>query len=251
MILFEHIELQDDQDLFIVGDLHGSYDLYTKGVKRLGIRESDVVISLGDLTDRGSKNFRCVLEFTRKENRYAIRGNHEDMMIRGMLEGNRDYYQCWYQNGGSTVWNEMGEEGVTLLATMVEKLPVVLIATHRGKTYGFVHGGVPSVFQYRDITKIEDWKDVLGRDMNPIQVDRLAESLMWDRDMVTCAQEGIKLPKVLGVDYVFHGHSFVPEPLINANRVWMDTGGVFNNNLTFAYFDNEGGLQFYSTLEED
>ena len=245
MILFEHIELQDDQDLFIVGDLHGSYDLYTKGVKRLGIRESDVVISLGDLTDRGSQNFRCVLEFTRKDNRYAIRGNHEDMMIRGMLEGNRDYYQCWYQNGGWTVWNEMGEEGVTLLATMVENLPVVMTVTHRGKTYGFVHGGYPSIFEHIPLTQIP------ALDLSGPKLAAFAEAVMWDRDMVTCAQEGIKLPKVLGVDYVFHGHSFVPEPLINANRVWMDTGGVFNNNLTFAYFDNEGGLQFYSTLEED
>jgi serine/threonine protein phosphatase 1 len=245
MILFEHIELKDEQELFIVGDIHGSYDLYKKGERRLGIRDTDVVISLGDLTDRGSQNLRCVLEFTRKENRHAIRGNHEDMMIRGMLEGSRDYYQCWYQNGGHTVWSELGEEGVTLLATMVENLPVVLTVAHRGKTYGFVHGGYPSIFEHIPLNHIP------ALDLSGPKLSAFAEALMWDRDMVTCAQEGIKLPKVLGVDYVFHGHSYVPEPLINANRVWMDTGGVFNNNLTFAYFGNEGELLFYSTLEED
>lgn len=245
MILYKHIDLNDDQELFIVGDLHGSYDLYTKGAHMLGIREEDVVISLGDLTDRGEQNFRCVLEFTRKKNRYAIRGNHEDMMIRGMLEGSRDYYQCWYQNGGWTVWNEMGEEGVTLLATMVEELPVVLTASHRGKTYGFIHGGYPSVFEHLPLT------DIPKLNLEGERLQAFAESLMWDRDMVTCAQEGLSLPKVLGVDYVFHGHSYVPEPLINANRVYMDTGGVFNNNLTFAYFDVDGELKFYSTLEED
>lgn len=245
MILYKHIDLNDDQELFIVGDLHGSYDLYTKGVSMLGIREEDVVISLGDLTDRGNQNFRCVLEFTRKPNRYAIRGNHEDMMIRGMLEGSRDYYQCWYQNGGWTVWNEMGEEGVTLLATMVEELPVVLTASHRGKTYGFIHGGYPSIFEHLPIM------DIPHLNLEGERLQAFTESLMWDRDMVTCAQEGINLPKVLGVDYVFHGHSYVPEPLINANRVYMDTGGVFNNNLTFAYFDMDGELKFYSTLEED
>lgn len=245
MILYQHIDLNDDQELFIVGDLHGSYDLYKKGEHVLGIREEDVVISLGDLTDRGEQNFRCVLEFTRKKNRYAIRGNHEDMMIRGMLEGNREYYQCWYQNGGWTVWNEMGEEGVSLLATMMEPLPVVLTATHRGKTYGFVHGGYPSIFEHLPLT------DIPNLNLEGERLQAFTESLMWDRDMVTCAQEGIKLPKVLGVDYVFHGHSYVPEPLINANRVYMDTGGVFNNNLTFAYFDMDGELKFYSTLEED
>ena len=245
MILYQHIDLQDDQELYIVGDLHGSWDLYTKGLNRLGIREQDVIISLGDLTDRGHQNFRCVVEFTRKKNRYAIRGNHEDMMIKGMLEGSREYYQCWYQNGGWTVWNEMGEEGVTMLATMMEALPVVLTVTHRGKTYGFVHGGYPSIYEHLPLTHIP----ALNLEGNKLAA--FAESVMWDRDMVTCAQEGLTLPKVLGVDYVFHGHSFVPEPLINANRVYMDTGGVFNNNLTFAYFDMQGDLQFYSTLEED
>ena len=120
-----------------------------------------------------------------------------------------------------------------------------MTVTHRGKTYGFVHGGYPSIFEHIPLTQIP------ALDLSGPKLAAFAEAVMWDRDMVTCAQEGIKLPKVLGVDYVFHGHSFVPEPLINANRVWMDTGGVFNNNLTFAYFDNEGGLQFYSTLEED
>ena len=245
MILYQHIDVADDQELYIIGDLHGSYDLYKKGEHRLGIRYNDVVISLGDLTDRGKQNFRCVVEFTRKKNRYAIRGNHEDMMIRGMLEGRRDYYQCWYQNGGNTVWDELGEEGVTLLATMLEELPVILTASHRGKTYAFIHAGYPSIFEHLPIPHIP------ALNLSGQKLEAFAEAVMWDRDMVTCAQEGIQLPKVLGVDYVFHGHSYVPEPLINANRVYMDTGGVFNNNLTFAYFDAEGELKFYSTLEED
>lgn len=245
MILYQHLDIRDDQELYIIGDLHGCYDLYKKGERRLGIRDTDVVISLGDLTDRGTQNLRCVLEFTRKENRYAIRGNHEDMLIRGMLEGSREYYQCWYQNGGHSVWNELGEEGVTLLATMLEDLPVILTASHRGNLYAFIHAGYPSVFEHLPIPEIQ------FLDLSEDRLQVFAEAVMWDRDMVTCAQEGLQLPQVLGVKYVFHGHSYVPEPLINANRVYMDTGGVFNNNLTFAYFDNEGGLQFYSTLEED
>lgn len=244
MILYRELVIEDDKELFIVGDIHGCYDLYKKGEKYLGIRDTDVVISLGDLTDRGKQNFKCVLEFTRKDNRYAIRGNHEDMMIRGMLDGRRDYYECWYQNGGDTVWAELGEEGVTLLATMLEELPVILTVRHCGKTYAFIHGGYPSIFEHLPITDIPSL-------INKAQTEAFAEALMWDRDMVECAQEGLPLPKVLGVDYVFHGHSYVPKPLINGNRVYIDTGSVFNNNLTFTYFDDKNNLQFYSTLEED
>lgn len=246
MNLYNHINLNDDQELFIIGDLHGRYDLYKKGVSRLGIRDIDVVISVGDLTDRGDENLKCVVEFTKKANRYAIRGNHEDMMIKGMLEGSREYYECWYQNGGWTVFRELEqEESVTLLAMMVEPLPVVLTVSHRGKTYGFIHGGYPSIFESLSLL------DIPKLDFSPAKKEKFAECLMWDRDMVECAQEGLKLPLVLGVDYVFHGHSYVKEPLINGNRVYVDTGSCFNNNLTFTYFNNEGGLEFYSTLEED
>lgn len=245
MILYKEITVEQDQDLFIIGDLHGCYDLYLKGKNYLGIRDTDVVVSLGDLTDRGKQNFKCVVEFCRKENRYALCGNHEDMMIKGLLEGDRRYYECWYQNGGHTVLAECDEEGSTLLATMVEDNPVVLVVNYRGMKLGFIHGGYPSSFEYLPLTDIPHLR------MSKAKEAIFAEALMWDRDMVECAKEGMKLPVVMGVDYVFHGHSYVKEPLINANRVYMDTGSVFNNNLTFAYFDADGGLQFYSTLQED
>lgn len=240
MILYNHIDLKDDQELFVVGDLHGSYDLYKKGEQKLGIRENDVVISLGDLTDRGSQNLKCVVEFTKKTNRYAIRGNHEDMMIRGMLEGSRDYYECWYTNGGHSVWNELGEEGVTILAGMVEQLPVILTASHRGKIYAFIHAGYPSIFEHLPIT------DIPKLNLSGDKLEGFAEALMWDRDMVACAQEGLRLPRVLGVDYVFHGHSYVPEPLINSNRIYIDTGSCFNGKLTVARVD-EDGIYFHTT----
>lgn len=245
MILYQHIDVPEEQDLYVVGDLHGSWELYQRGLKQLGIGDNDVIISLGDLTDRGKQNFRCVVEFTRKENRYAIRGNHEDMMIRGMLEGRRDYYQCWYQNGGNTVWDELGEEGVTLLATMLEELPVILTVGHRGKTYAFIHAGYPSIFEHLPIPHIP------AMDLSGEKLEAFAQAIMWDRDMVTCAQEGIKLPTVKGVDYIFHGHSYVPEPLINANRVYMDTGGVFNGKLTFARPTEDGKIHFHTTSQWD
>lgn len=244
MKLFQELVIPDDKELYIIGDLHGCYDLYKKGSHVLGIRDEDVVISLGDLTDRGTDNFKCVVEFTRKENRYAIRGNHEDMMIRGLIDNLREYYECWYQNGGHTVVDEVNIEGAELLAEMVKDLPVVLLVHHRGRKLAFIHGGWPSVFEYLALP------DIPVQKMAPNMEAGFAEMLMWDRDMVECAKEGMKLPLVKGVDYVFHGHSYVKKPLINGNRVYMDTGSCFNGNLTFAYFTFTN-LEFYSTLEDD
>lgn len=245
MLLYKELKLDDDKDLYIIGDLHGAFELYQHGKKRLGIKETDYVISLGDLIDRGKKNLECVTEFTKKDHKFMVLGNHEDMMVQGMLEGSRQHYECWFYNGGNTTLDELGEEGCTLLSILVENAPVVLVVHHRGQTLGFIHGGYPSVYEHLPLTDIpklewEEWKK-----------KRFAESLVWDRDMFQCACEGMKLPPVLGVDFVFHGHSPAKEPLINGNRVYMDCGGIFNGNLAFAWLDNNKELKFYLTGEDN
>lgn len=245
MITHKHITIPDGANLYIVPDLHGSYALYEKFIKRFGVTSDDYVICLGDYTDRGHQNFKCVVEFTKGKNRYGVLGNHDHMMIKGLLEGDNEYYSCWIRNGGYTVIDEVGDDGASLLALMMEEtLPVILTASYRGKTLSFVHGGWPSFLEYVPPAVFD--QVVMDKDRS-----RYLEALMWDRDMVECAKEGMKLPKVPGTDYIFHGHSYVPEPLINANRVYMDCGAVFNGNLTVAYFDVDDTLKFYSTLEED
>ncbi|NOQ70634.1 MAG: hypothetical protein GQ574_01450 [Crocinitomix sp.] len=40
---------------FVIGDLHGCYDEFIALSNQIGITENDLVISLGDIVDRGSK----------------------------------------------------------------------------------------------------------------------------------------------------------------------------------------------------
>ena len=243
LVAHKHLKLPDDKRLFIIGDLHGCWDLYKKGTKILGIDNDDIVISLGDLVDRGPEAFKCVLEFTRKENRYAIMGNHEHMLVKGMLDGDRSYYECWYQNGGHVLWDQFEEEGVTLIATMLENLPVIITVEYRGMMLAFAHGGwCAQVGQYSPYE--------LGSLLTKKNNEKILEAIMWDRDSIGCAMEEYPIGDVKDVDYIFHGHSYVKEPIIHHNRVYMDTGNCFNGNLTFASFDKRD-LWFYSTLEED
>ena len=112
LITHKHLKLPDDKGLFIIGDLHGCWDLYEKGVKILGIDKDDTVISLGDTHDRGHKAFECIMEFSQKDNRYAIMGNHEHMMIKGLLDGERNYFECWYCMAGMLCGIRTEKKGV-------------------------------------------------------------------------------------------------------------------------------------------
>lgn len=251
MNIYQELVIPDDKRVFFVGDIHGAFDLYKKGCKDLGITDEDVVVSLGDLIDRGPKNLATVVEFTRKENRYAIQGNHEDMMIKGMLQGSREYFECWFMNGGSQTWEEVGDEaGSLMLAEMVKDLPILLEVKHQGKTFGCVHGGIP-----RFRTGSGNWSFVVAKAFSSSEY---TNALIWDRSTI----ESIKFNERLGIDidhgispiddidYVLHGHSPVKTPIIAGNRVYMDTGGIFNGKLTFAY-PEEGELKFYTTGDYD
>lgn len=251
MKIFDKIIVPDEKRVFFVGDIHGAFDLYLKGCKDLGITKDDVVISLGDLVDRGPKNFAAVVEFTRKENRYAILGNHEDLMVRGMLDNSPQHFECWFMNGGAQTWEEVGgEAGSIALAEMTKDLPIILEVEHQGKIFGCVHGGVP---YFRRLEK--SWEEVV---LKAIADQRFANELIWDRGVIDHIQYQERMeedpaqfiPPVQGVDFVLHGHTPLKEPKIVQNRVYMDTGGVFNDRLTFAWYEDEK-LNFYTTGDYD
>lgn len=237
MNIYKKIKVPDESELYIVGDLHGDYDLYIEGCRELGIKDSDVVISVGDLVDRKNKNFKCVMEFLRKENRYAVQGNHEDLMIQAFCNASRQHYECWYFNGGETTLDELGEEGCSLISDMFKELPVILEVEHRGKTFGVVHGGISHMETF------ENWRNMVEfTNKNP----SFTEKLVWDRGIIDKIQMDIFVPDVKGIDYTFHGHTPVKSALVYGNRVYIDTGAFYSGKLTFAYLDSNE-VKFYTT----
>ena len=75
-------------------------------------------------------------------------------------------------------------------------------------------------------------------------MEYLISPYLWDRDVIKGALEDINYPPVEGVDYTIHGHSFVQQPFKHHNRIYIDTGGVFTNNLTIAKIEREKVLTF-------
>lgn len=240
LVSYEKLVVPKEKRLYIVGDLHGGFDLYEKGIKDLGIKDNDVVISLSDLIDRGPKNFACVAEFYKNPNRKAILGNHEDLIIKGLIHNSRSHFHTWWANGGDVTWAESGGAGSMLLASMVSDFPVILDIEYGDKRLGFVHGGIPG-------GQLSFDKIIQMAKSDP----KYQEQLIWDRSIIDdYKKRGNVAAQISDVDYVFHGHTPVQKPTILGNRVYMDTGGVFNNKLTFAYFYG-GNLTFYTTGDHD
>lgn len=84
---------------YVIGDLHGCYDLLMDKLKEISFDKSrDRLFSVGDLIDRGPKSLEC-LGLVYEPWFHAVRGNHEDMAVECMSAPG--LMPHWYENGGT------------------------------------------------------------------------------------------------------------------------------------------------------
>jgi len=83
----------------VIGDIAGRYDELMLLLEKMP--EADLILSVGDLVDRGPKSKQVIQWFMKQQKlgkAEAIYGNHEDMMVESCTGGNtRD----WLYNGGT------------------------------------------------------------------------------------------------------------------------------------------------------
>jgi len=83
-MLIKVLTIPEDRNVFVVGDIHGMYDLFITTLKKMNFNfEKDLCISVGDLVDRGEQSQQCVslLDEPWFE---AAEGNHEHFCVQGL-----------------------------------------------------------------------------------------------------------------------------------------------------------------------
>ncbi|AXG69435.1 bis(5'-nucleosyl)-tetraphosphatase PrpE (asymmetrical) [Kordia sp. SMS9] len=70
---------------YIIGDIHGCYDEFIELINQIGITDDDLVISLGDIVDRGNKSLELYQYFKNRKNAIVLMGNHERKHLNGVL----------------------------------------------------------------------------------------------------------------------------------------------------------------------
>jgi serine/threonine protein phosphatase 1 len=228
------IDIPDDKNVYFIGDIHGNFELFQRSLIELGITDDDVLISVGDLVDRGQYNAKTLFEFLNKENRHMVLGNHERMMMDA--RNSREWDMCWKQNGGQTTLDEIGQPGIDHFCTLLDEVPYLIEVNHRGYKIGVAHAGIPHYPSINTWDLIKEYTE-----NNP----EYRYQLIWDRDAIQYAIYDHQVPPkekleavVEGVDYVIHGHTGVPEPLVFGNRVWLDTQ-FRNGSFTIGQMDTE------------
>jgi serine/threonine protein phosphatase 1 len=218
-----------DSRIYAIGDIHGRVDLlrqlhrliHEDAYRRQAPR--NVVVYLGDYVDRGDES-RGVIDLLLDEplpsfESIYLKGNHEESMLR-FLEDTTVGPPWLFYGGGQTLASygvrppEMplnARELVRAQRELAERLPsrhrrflVDLALTHSEGDYFFAHAGVrPDV---------------------PLD-QQTAQDLMWIRDEFLLSEANFG-------KIVVHGHTIVPRPDVQRNRIGIDTGAFASGHLT-------------------
>lgn len=199
--------------VWVVSDIHGCYQLLMQHLKRQKFNPyQDLLISVGDLIDRGPESLKCLHLISEKWFR-AVRGNHEQMALDAIAS---QTYALWLMNGGA--WfaeldDDSKAQALTLFAAC-DKLPWVIEITCRNGLNVIAHADYPASSYVRD---------------KPVD----KHSLLWDRSRICKLMAG-KGEGIGGADHFWFGHTPLEKRIDFASLHYIDTGAVFGGTLTLA-----------------
>jgi serine/threonine protein phosphatase 1 len=195
--------------IFAVGDIHGCFDKLIALMGKIDIKWGrEKLIFLGDYIDRGPDSFEVVeylIDLKKQHpNIVFLKGNHEEMLENFLSGNNRLGYLS--DGGQQTLDSYIAHRKGMTFPVPEEHLDFFrsLVLFHETDHYIFVHAGLE--------------KGLPLERQDP-------EVLLWIRDPFVRS----------GADFgkrVVFGHTPFSEPLVEANKIGIDTGAVFSNRLT-------------------
>lgn len=226
----------EGERVYAIGDIHGRSDLLADLLRKItadtvGYKGRVTLVCIGDYIDRGPDS-RGVVEMLLKAvpagwQKVFIRGNHEQAMIDFMKNPKRRTE--WLAWGGlqaleSYAVRPYGAKGPRDPETLAEELEYALVENPGHKDfvlntrlsftlgdYAFVHAGV--------------------RAGVPLEKQMLTD-LLFIRD------DFFGRPHRLPQRIVF-GHTILPEPLVEDDRIGLDTGAFQTGILTAARLEGD------------
>lgn len=202
----QHFPINRQGRDFAVGDIHGCFTRLQKALKCVSFNpKTDRLFSVGDLVDRGPESNE-VLDWLSKPWFFAIRGNHEEMVI-WAAAGEPNRYTDHAAQGGDWFY-KLTENQQKHTAAALDRLPYIIeIQTENG----------PVMLAHADFP-YDDWNRMRQQDALSI-IDK--HYCLWSRDRLTDSYD----EPVRSLRAVIHGHTPIERMLVLGNVYFIDTGG--------------------------
>ncbi len=219
MKIYQRINGEEWRRVLVCGDLHGCYTNLMSSLDKAGFDPvQDLLVSVGDLIDRGQESFEC-LDLINQPWFRAVRGNHEQMML-DAITGTGSFGH-WMSNGGGW-WHSLDYEQDMRLKSLLPKvaeLPLIIEVEKGGKKFVICHADYPhDEYEY-------------GKPVD-------SQQAIWSRERISLSIDGFS-SSISGADLFIFGHTPALQPMRNKNQLYINTGAVFNGNLTL--YELSGG----------
>lgn len=220
MSLVKYLNCDSYANVYVVGDIHGCFSKLISKLKEINFNfNTDLLISVGDLIDRGTENER-VFNLLKEHWFISIKGNHEQFCEEGFLSDSVAYSHKASNNGGSWFY-KLNEDIQEHIVTKFKSLPILLEVHYQNKKFGFVHADVPSL----------DWEELKKQVVEDHTYNgrSVRDLCMWNRGIVYQSTVNVK-----NIDRVFLGHTVLPNIKQVGNCTFLDTGGVFGGQISIV-----------------
>jgi serine/threonine protein phosphatase 1 len=196
--------------IFAIGDIHGCYDRLKALMEKIPIDLSrDALVFIGDYIDRGPHSVEVVDYLIQLKNRFPdiifLKGNHEDMLDKFLNGADRFTYLL---NGGQQTLDSYLTKSVQSEFFPIPPDHMEFFKSLRlffeTEEFIFVHAGL--------------------RPRVPLESQK-TEDLLWIRDKFVSSKHDF------GKRVIF-GHTPLKKPLVEPNKIGIDTGAVYGNALT-------------------
>ena len=210
--MYQRIYGCDWRNIWLVGDLHGCFARLMAALRERKFDPyQDLLLSVGDLIDRGPQSAEC-LDLLRYRWVYAVRGNHEQMALEALADGDM---RLWEMNGGDWYTQRAAsqKQRLTALIARCRRLPLI-IELHSGEQ---VH-----VIAHADYAAVYRWQRVVDE-----------HQVLWRRQRLTDHLAG-RHGAIAGADHFWFGHTPLKRRYDSDNQHYIDTGAVFGGELTLV-----------------
>lgn len=236
MSLVKRLPFNETGQDFVVGDIHGHFGTLEQMLEALNFnRETDRLISVGDLIDRGPDSLRA-LEFLAEPWFHAVVGNHEDLMLK-TLQGDSSSEQLWHQVGGRWAIDQD-------LSTLKELATVFEQKLHYMIEVPTVHGLVG--ITHADFPDNISWTTLFSALENGDANNQHLRTLCWSRErfrrlQLTSIYPGKAPPEkpIDGIHRLYVGHNVVNQVTGFGNVVFMETGIYCGGQLSMTEIHSE------------
>lgn len=210
------ITAKDGANAFVVSDLGGNYDGLMALLKLVEFNwEKDILISVGDIIDRGTESAKLLKLFLTRPRFFATLGNHELMLVDVANESDHLVRLQKIQN-----WINLGGEwAASLPSNRLRQIADIIIARfHCAIMFNFEHSPSKRVGITHADYPFEAWDD-----------EAFSKFDEYDYLSMTCrryranSDQRYNFP-IRGVEYTIHGHSFFESPTLKHNCLFIDTG---------------------------